>query len=154
LYRMMQPLILGLIDIVVGAEGTRVERLLGALIDDGAFVAREGHAVLLVLKKVLTKLWTDMLENEADMRGDRIIAQDRVLRLHDIANANQCEEAEEGERKGKVDESLRVAQRKRRRGRGPGDRDGENDVAWREGQQQIAHERSLAARHISAASIL
>src|SRR5262245_39407382 len=151
---MVQPLVLVLIDVVVSSKGTRVERLLGALIDDGAFVAREGHAVLLVLKEVLTKLWTDIFENEADMRGNGIVAQERVLCLHEIANANQRKEGEEGQRKGKVDESLRITKSKRSEGQGSNDRDGESDVARRERQQQIAHERSLAARHISAASIL
>src|SRR5215471_1970213 len=151
---MVQPFVLVLIDVVVGAERTLVERLLGALIDNGALVARKGHAVLLVLKEVLTKFRTDTFEDEADMRGDGIVAQDRVLRLHEIANANQRKEAEEGKREGKVDEGLRIAPSKRSEGQGSNDRDGENDVARCERQQQIAHERSLAARHMSATSIL
>jgi hypothetical protein len=39
---MMQPLIMITIDVVMGAERPRVELLLGALIDEGALVAREG----------------------------------------------------------------------------------------------------------------
>jgi hypothetical protein len=62
------------IDVVMGAERPRVELLLGALIDEGALVAREGRAVLLRLEEILAKLRPDMLENEADVRRDRLVA--------------------------------------------------------------------------------
>src|SRR5206468_4294911 len=51
--RMMQPFIMIAVNVVMGAEGARVELLLGALIDDGALVAREGRAVLLSLEEIL-----------------------------------------------------------------------------------------------------
>ena len=51
--RMMQPLIMIAVNVVMGAEGARVELLLGALIDEGALVAREGRAVLLSLEEIL-----------------------------------------------------------------------------------------------------
>jgi hypothetical protein len=50
---MMQPLIMIAVNVVMGAEGARVELLLSALIDDGALVAREGGAVLLSLEEIL-----------------------------------------------------------------------------------------------------
>ena len=50
---MMQPLVMIAIDVVMGAERPRVELLLGALIDEGALVAREGRAVLLSLEEIL-----------------------------------------------------------------------------------------------------
>src|SRR6476646_11016971 len=51
--RMMQPLIMIAVNVVMGAEGARVELLLGALIDEGALVAREGRAVPLSLEEIL-----------------------------------------------------------------------------------------------------
>src|SRR5262249_46414142 len=93
---MVQPLIVVAIDVVMGAEGPRVELLFGALIDNGALVPREGRAVLFRLEEILTK--PDMLEDEADMGGDRVVAQDRMASLDRIANAENDEGAENGKR--------------------------------------------------------
>lgn len=143
--RMVQPFIVVAVDVVMGAERPLVERLLGALIDDGALVAREGHAVLLVLEKILTKLGADMLEDEADMRGDRVIAQNSVLGLNQIAQAEQEEEGEKAERNGEVKGRLRVMPNQCPEDQGPHSGDSEQDVARCEGQQQMAHEPSLAS---------
>ncbi len=136
---MVQPLIVVAVDVVMGAEWPGLQRLLGALIDDGALVAREGHAVLLVLEEILAQLGADVLEDEAQMGGDRVIAQDRVLGLDEIAQANQSEEAEQAERNREADSVLRVAPDQRRQHGGPERRQGEHDIARAEGQQQIAH---------------
>ena len=143
-HRMMQPLVMIAIDVVMGAERPRVELLLGALIDEGALVAREGRAVLLRLEEILAKLRPDMLEDEADVRRDRIVAQDRVARLHQIANTEKDQGAEDGERQSESGQRVGVPQANRRERKGCQNRDGEKDVARREGQQQITHQRSLA----------
>ena len=51
--RMVQPLIMIAIDVVMAAEGPRVELLLGALIDERALVAREGCAIFFRLEEIL-----------------------------------------------------------------------------------------------------
>ena len=98
--RMVQPLVVRLVDIVLGAERALVERPLGALVDDRALVAREGHAVLVVLEEVLAHLRPDLLEQEAQVGGDGVVAQDCVPRLEQVAQAEQGEEAEEDKRNG------------------------------------------------------
>ncbi len=78
---MVQPLVAAFIDIVLRAERTLIEILLGALVDDGSLVARKRRAVLVRLEKVLAHLGTDILEDETQVRGDRIVAQNGVLGL-------------------------------------------------------------------------
>ena len=85
----MQALIMIAVNVVMGAEWAGVELLLGALIDEGALVAREGGAVLLRLEEILAELGPNALEEKADVCGDRIVAQDGVTGLDQIANAEQ-----------------------------------------------------------------
>src|SRR5262249_27123132 len=82
--RMLQPLIASGVDVELRAERALVERELGALVDDGAPVARERQAVLLALEEILPEFWPDRLEQKADVRGDRIVAQDRMARLREV----------------------------------------------------------------------
>ncbi len=84
-HRMLHPLVVGLVDIELGAEGPLVERLLGALIDDSALIAREGSAIIVGFEEILAHLGADFLEEEAEMGDDGIIAQDRVAGLGRIA---------------------------------------------------------------------
>jgi hypothetical protein len=74
---MMQPLITAGINIVLRAERSFVQSALGALVDDGALVAREGSTVFL-FEKILTDLGANLFENKADMCRQRIVAQDGV----------------------------------------------------------------------------
>ena len=55
--------------------------------DDGAPVAAERHAVLLVLEEVLPHLRAHFFEQEAQMRRDRIVTQHRVIGLQQIVDA-------------------------------------------------------------------
>ena len=86
------------IDVVMGAEEPRVELLLGALIDERALVAREGCAIFFRLEEILAKLRPNMLEDEADVRGDRIVAQYRVTSLDQVANAEDNQTAKHCQR--------------------------------------------------------
>ena len=97
-HRMVHPFIALPVDVLLGAERPLVEHHLGALIDQGAGVAAERHAVLLALEEILPHLRPDLFEQEADMRRDRIIAQNRVVLLREVANAEQCEAAEDHDR--------------------------------------------------------
>ena len=59
-----------------------------------ALVARERQAVLLALEEILPHLRADFFQQEAQMRGDRIVAQHRVALLREIAKAEQRKGAE------------------------------------------------------------
>src|SRR3954462_7649729 len=72
---MVHPFIALLVDVLLGAERALVEHHLGALIDHRTDVARERHAVLLALEEILPHLGADFLEQKADMRRDRVVAQ-------------------------------------------------------------------------------
>ena len=96
---MVQPFVLLLIDIVHRAEGAFVQFLFGALIDDGAFVAREGRAVFFAFEEILPHLGTDGFQKEAQMRGDGIVAQDGMAGLADVMQAK-------GDQHGKADKGA------------------------------------------------
>src|SRR5271170_1784569 len=93
-HRMAQPLIALGVDVELRAEGALVELHLGALIDDRPLVAAERQPVLLALEEILAQFRADVFEQEADMGGDRIVAQDRVAGLQKITNAKQRERGE------------------------------------------------------------
>ena len=80
-----------------------------------------------------------MLEEEADVGGDRIVAQDGVTRLDEIANAEKDEDAEEGNRQGEVKSQVGVPRRNRCERRRTQDGDGQENVARSKRQQQITH---------------
>ena len=87
--RMVQPFEMAVIDIVVGAEGPLVELVLGPLVDDGALVARKRHAALVVLEEILPDLGPDILQQEAQVPDDGIVAQDRVPGLEQVPDTDQ-----------------------------------------------------------------
>ncbi len=86
---MVHPLVAFLVDVLLGAERALVELHLGALIDQRAGIAGERHAVLLALEEILPHLGPDFFQQEADMRRDRIVAQNRVALLGEVADAEQ-----------------------------------------------------------------
>ena len=94
---MAQPFVARRVDVEQGAERALVERHLGALIDDRALVARERHAIGLALEEILPHLGADLFEDEAQMGGDRIVAQDRVPGLDEVVNAQKGQGAENEE---------------------------------------------------------
>jgi hypothetical protein len=65
-----------------------------------------------------------MLEDEADMRRDRIVAQDRVARLHQIANAEKDQSAEESKRQSESGKCCGVPQANCGQRNSPQNRDG------------------------------
>ncbi len=91
---MVEPFEARSINIVLRAERAFVERPLGALIDDGALVARKRRAVLLALEKILADFGTDFLEDETDVRGERIVAQHRMPLLQHVMNPSDGERDE------------------------------------------------------------
>ena len=107
-HRMMHPFVTLAIDVFLGAERPLVELHLGALIDQRAGIAGERHAVLLALEEVLPHLRANFLEQETDMRRDRIVAQNGVVLLQQIANAEQRERAEDHDRDQQEFPRLRV----------------------------------------------
>ena len=83
--RVVQPFILLFIDIVLGAEGPFVEVALGALVDERPFVAGKRHAVLVALKEVLPHFRADRFQQKTQMGGHRIVPQDRMAGLGQVA---------------------------------------------------------------------
>ncbi len=70
----VQPFVLFLVDVELGAEGPLVQLSLGALVDDGALVAGEGGAVLVAFEEILPHLGPDRLQQKTKMCRDRVIA--------------------------------------------------------------------------------
>ena len=93
--RMAEELVALRVGVAQRSERPLVEHHLGALIDDGALRARERQPVRLAFEEILPHLRADLLEDEAKMRRDRIVAQDRVPGLHEIAQAERGERAEQ-----------------------------------------------------------
>ena len=135
--RMGHPFVADAVDVVGRAERTHVEGLLGALVDHGAPIAREGHAVLVALEEVLPHLRADLLEDEAQMRGDWIVAQDRMAGLVEVVDADGRQEGSNDEADGK--DGVRVCDPGDTEHRNREDAQGESDEAWRERQQQGWH---------------
>src|ERR1700754_3866311 len=97
-HRMMHPFVALGVDVLLGAERPLVEHHFRALVDQRAGIAAERHAVLLALEEILPHLRPDLLEQEADMRRDRIVSQDRVILLQQIAEAQKRQAAEDQDR--------------------------------------------------------
>ena len=95
---MVQPLEPAGINIVLGAERALIQCLLGALIDDRAFVTGKRGAVLFAFQEILTDLWADFFENETNMGGQRVIAEDRMPRLNQIDGSNRRQSRADSER--------------------------------------------------------
>src|SRR5262249_55749226 len=133
-HRMVQPLIVIAIDVVMGAEWPRVELLFGALIDNGALVPREGCPVLFRLEEVLAELRPNVLEDETDMRGDRVVAQYRMASLDQTAKAEKDESAKNRKRRRNLRHRAGIEHCDRRERQSDHDRNGQKDVARSEGQ--------------------
>ncbi len=143
-HRMVHPLVALAIDILLRAERPLVELHLGALIDHGADIAGKRHAVLLALEEILPHLRPDLFQQEAQMRRDRVIAQDRVVLLHEVANAESRQPPEDKHRYQDQIENLAIHDpeaQEQRRGDGANRKD---DEAWRERKQQCFHGTSRA----------
>ena len=136
--RMGHPFVAVAVDVVVGAERPHIERHLGALIGHRAAVAAERHAVLVALEEVLPELRTDAFEDEAEMRQDRIVAQDGVGFLEEVDRADDGEEKGDAEADRQQDR-LRVERQGHGETHGRKNRQGERDEARGEGQKEGRH---------------
>src|SRR6185295_9398793 len=96
--RMVHPFVATGINVVLRTKGAFVEHAFGALIDDGALVAGKWQAFLVVFKEILPQFGSDFFQQEAQVGGDRVVAQDGVLALKEIAEAHQRQAGEGGER--------------------------------------------------------
>src|SRR5438270_8547690 len=153
---MMHPFVTLAIDVLLSAERPFVELHLGALIDHGAGVAGERHAVLLALEEVLPDLRADLFKQETNMRRDRIVAQNCVVLLQEIANAEQRECAENHDRNQQDFPRLRVMVENPDTGQQGGydGADRQHDVAWREWQQQRVHRNPQAKLFLPPGSLV
>jgi hypothetical protein len=93
------------------------------------------------LSKKYCRISGRIFEQETHMRGDRIVAQDRVALLHEVADAEQRQPAEDEQRDEDDVERLRIViedadAEQQRRDDGT---DGKNDETWRERKQQRFH---------------
>ena len=143
--RMIEPFEAAGIDVVLGAERPLVQGPLGALVDQRALVARERRAVLFAFQKILPDLGADLFEDEADMRRERVIAQDRVALLQNVDRADDGEGNENHQRyidqqRSKAEEKLKPQRR--------GDQDDQrvNDKARLQRQQQGVHRKFPPAK--------
>src|SRR6185437_4632833 len=117
--RMVDPLEVVAIDVLLRAEGALVESPLGALIDDRALRPVEGRAVGVALEEVLADLGTDLLEREADIGEDRVVAAEAVPPLHEIPDAERGKPGTEQ----REDEEGAAERDQQREDRNPGKRD-------------------------------
>ena len=84
-----QPLVAIGVDVILRPEGSLIQNVLSALIDDSALVPAEGEAMFLIFEEILTHLRPNFFEQVSEMRRDRIVAQNRVSRLNKIDRAEQ-----------------------------------------------------------------
>ncbi len=88
-HRVVDPFVTDLHHVDLRAEGPLVGLALGALVHQGALLARKGHLLAVGLDEVLPDLRPDELQQEAQVSQHRIVAQDRVARLQHIAQAQR-----------------------------------------------------------------
>ena len=75
------------IDIALCAERFLVEIVFRTLIDDGAALAREWHAIGIAFEKILTHLGADFFKEEPKVPDDWIVAEDGMALLLQIMDA-------------------------------------------------------------------
>ena len=143
-HRVLHPFESVAIDVVLGPERALVEHHLGALIDHRPLVAAERRAVLFALEEVLPHLRPQMLQEEAQMRGDRIIAQHRVAGLQQVAGAENGQPGEQCERHGRDIGRLGNREDDEEQRRREQDAQRVADEAGRECQRQHAHGSPLS----------
>ncbi|MDA0333661.1 MAG: hypothetical protein O2782_00665, partial [bacterium] len=115
---MCQTLITRVVEIQLGAEGMGFALILGAGIDEGSLVAREGRAVRMPLDEVLLDLGTDGLEEVAHVADDGEVAQQSVIPLYNVVHTqnNQWPDNDKAPQHRRVVEAQ--AEQQRRRGDG------------------------------------
>ena len=136
---MMHPFVAFAIDVLLGAEGPFIEHHLGALIDHRARVAAERHAVLFALEKILPHLRPDFLEQKPQMRRDRIVTQDGVIALQQIAYPEQGQPAENQDRDHDEMQDLVIGETETEQQDGDDAADRKDDEARRKRKHQGFH---------------
>src|SRR4051812_48141603 len=139
---MVHPFIALAVDVFLGAERSLVEHHLGALINQRAGVAGKRHAVLLALEEILSHFGAYLFEQETDMRRDRVVAQNRVALLRQVAKAKERQPTEDDDRDEHYLPHLRVMIEKpdSEQQRGDDTADRQHNEAWRERKQQRFHD--------------
>ena len=89
----VDPLIALLTDVELGAERPVVDLAFGTLIDQRALGARERLGLGIAFDEVLTNLGADEFEDETQMSHDGIVAQNGMLLLQQIPDAQQHQQA-------------------------------------------------------------
>ena len=92
--RMGEPLIALGVHILLGAEGSRFQLPLRALVDNRALRPVERRPIEIALQKILADFRTHLFENEAQVGEDRIIAPQGVPGLDHVPDANGDENGE------------------------------------------------------------
>ena len=87
LQRMRQPRVAGFIDLLAGPKRAFILDLLGALIHNRAVVAAEGFLVCVAFNQVLADFRANTFEQEPHMPQHRIISEDGMRGLHEVAQA-------------------------------------------------------------------
>jgi hypothetical protein len=91
---MVDPFVVVGIDVALRAERAFVEFLLGALVDDGALLARKRRFFGVRFEQILAQLDPDRFEHETNMGKDRVIAFDGGLALQHVGYADCSQECE------------------------------------------------------------
>ena len=138
--RMVHPFIALAVDVLLGAERPLVQHHLGALIDDGAGVAAERHAVLFALEEILPHFRPDLFEQKPQMRRDRVISQHRVVLLKKIVNADRGQSPEDQDRDQDQIEHLVIRDADAEQQHREDAARRQDDEARRKGNQQRFHE--------------
>src|SRR5262249_13261438 len=86
--RMIDPLEVVAVDVLLGTERPLVERALRPLVGNRDLRSIKRRDVGFALQKILTDFRSDLLQHEADVGGDGVIAPDAVLGLQEIPNTD------------------------------------------------------------------
>ncbi len=82
--RVVEPLVPDGAQVALGAERAFVGLALGARIRQAALAARKRCGLGVALQKILADLGPDLLQHEAEMADDRVVAQHRALGLAQV----------------------------------------------------------------------
>src|SRR3954447_3479819 len=140
--RMIDPLVAVAIDVLLGAERSLVQHHLGTLVDHRASVAAERHSVLFALEEILPHLRPDLFQQEPQMGRYRIVTQNRVALLREVANPERRQASEDQDRHQDDIEDFAVHDAKPEKQCGHHGADRKDDEPWRERKQQRLHGNS------------
>ena len=96
--RMIDPFVADIIQVLLRAEGQRIEYALGALINQGTVLAVIGPPGGIAFDKVLINFRTNLFKKVTKMTEDGIIAQDRVTVLEKVVRPQRQQWSEDEQR--------------------------------------------------------